>query len=207
MAGASASIGGAISAKSIGRHCSGVLAPSEIAELDTYLAKASKEWEARRVNKKGLSFDEIASALAQTYESKYRDLKTCDADATEEARDSLQRIRKAMASGKPLFADPADPKRRPDVVDMLRATTVGEKCEGALTAREWADLELALGRYWVHVAKTTNERDARATFVFLKAAEKNTAAGWTAKDCTGEAVKDAKTVAARVHDGSTAEAR
>jgi hypothetical protein len=101
--------GGAISAKVIGQYCSGVLSPSEIAELDAYLAKAASELAQKEEAKKGSgfssqSFETFSKALTKDYETKYRDPKACDAGATEEARDMLQRVRKAMAAGTPLFA-------------------------------------------------------------------------------------------------------
>ena len=86
-------------AKVVGEECSGVLTASEIAEFDAYLAKAAAEWGGNPANA-GISFKKLMADMATDYASDYP--KDCAADAAE-ARDILQAVRKAMASGKPLL--------------------------------------------------------------------------------------------------------
>lgn len=99
--GTQASPGAALAAKAIGQACKGVLAPSQIAELDAYLAKAAAEAKTDPAMR-GFSFDRFVRELSADYAARYRDAKECNADATEEARDSLKRVRAAMASGRAL---------------------------------------------------------------------------------------------------------
>jgi hypothetical protein len=91
--------GSVVWAKVVGEECPGVLSASEIAELDAYLAKAAAEWEGDPKSP-GFSFKKFATDLAGTYAGSYP--KECAGDAAE-ARDILQRARKAMATGKPLL--------------------------------------------------------------------------------------------------------
>jgi hypothetical protein len=100
--------GGAISAKVIGQYCSGILSSTEIAELDAYLAKAASELAQKEEAKKGSgfssqSFETFRKGLTKDYESKYRDPKACDADATEEARVRLEPLLIPIASVKIAF--------------------------------------------------------------------------------------------------------
>jgi hypothetical protein len=201
-----ASVGSVLSAKIIGQQCQGVLSASEIAELDAYLAKAASEWAADAANA-GFSFEKFVSGLSADYAAKFRDPKACDGDATEEAQDTLQRVRKAMATGKPVLGDRSDPNRRPDVGEVIEAKIVAEKCDTALTALEWAELELYLARDWVALGKSSGDEDARRTFKLYKSSEKDIAEAWRAKDCTDAAIKNAKTVSGLVRKALDASAR
>jgi transposase len=112
--GTGANPGAAIAAKVIGEQCPGVLSASEISELDAYLSK----WEAdvKQLDEAEKSrdstyqpfpiekFPKLRKALGDEYTKKYRDPKNCNADAVEEARDTLQRVKQEMASGKPLYS-------------------------------------------------------------------------------------------------------
>jgi hypothetical protein len=191
---------GAIAAKAIGQQCPGILSPAEIEELDAYLAKDASETARIEAEKRKdpayrpFPNEEFRKNLTEDYEKKYRDPRNCDADAAEEARDMLQRVRKAMASGMPLY--PADSK--PDVGEATIAKVTAEKCPGAMTALELAELELYLAKYWVSFAKTATDADALATMQQFKKAGNDIASGWKSADCSAEAVAKAKSVAARM---------
>jgi hypothetical protein len=108
-----ASVGSALSAKIIGQQCQGLLSASEIVELDAFLAKAASEWIAD-ASSPSISFERFVSGLSAEYVAKYRDPKACDAEAIEEPQDTLQRVRKAMATGKPVLPDKNDSNRQPN---------------------------------------------------------------------------------------------
>jgi len=96
------SVGGAAAAKVIGERCAGSLSDREIVEIDAYLAKARSEWATTGSN---LKFDDLLRTLMDTYSATYSRAEACNASATEEARTTLQLVRKAMASGKPILPD------------------------------------------------------------------------------------------------------
>jgi hypothetical protein len=201
--GDSASLGSAIAAKVIGHQCAGALSASDIGELDAYLAKAvselAKKPDAMKNNVKGTPFHEVmVRDLTETYTKKYRDPKACDADAAEEAQDTLQKVRKAMSTGKPLYPDENDPDRKPDVGEAITAKITGEKCQGVLTVLELAEVELYIAKEWVWWARNAIEEDARSAIEGYKSAENAIANGWTPKDCTEAAVGKARKVAALV---------
>jgi hypothetical protein len=201
--GPSAGLGSAISAKVIGQHCAGLLSASDIREIDAYLARAASELATKpnlaRSSVDGLPFHELLMRrLAAVYAKKYADPTACDADAAEEAQDTLRKVRNAMRSGKPLFLDDNDPDRKPDVDEAITAKVTGEKCHGVLTLLELAEIELYLVRQWVWWAKHAPEPDARSAINGYKAAEQAIASGWSPKDCTEAAVGKAKRVAAPV---------
>ena len=208
--GEAASLASAISAKVIGQHCAGLLSASDIREIDAYLAKAARELEAKKPAAQTSSVDGVPSHevlmrdLAQWYAKKYADPTTCDADAAEEAQDTLRKVRKAMASGKPLYPDENDPDRKPDVGEAITAKVTGEKCRGVLTVLELAEIELYVVRHWVWWARHSVERDARTAIEGYKAAERAIAGGWSPKDCTEAAVGRAKRVAALVRRSEAA---
>lgn len=81
---------------------------------------------------------------------------------------------------------------------MIQAKIVAEKRENALSAREWADLELYLAQGWIAFAKSAVDADARAAMIVMKNAEKDMAAAWQPKDCTEAAVAKARTVSGLV---------
>lgn len=94
--GIAASPGGALAAKAIGLECR-VLDATEIGELDAYLALARTEI-SRRPG--ALNFDQFVAELYPEYVAKYHDPRACTADAAEEARDTLARVRTAVKTGK-----------------------------------------------------------------------------------------------------------
>ncbi len=201
--GEDAGLGSAIAAKVIGQQCVGLLSASDMREIDAYLAKSASELankpDARKYSVNGAPFYEtLTQRLTETYTKKYSDPAACDADAFEEAQDTLQKVRKAMAAGKPLYPDENDPDRKPDVGEAITAKVTGEKCQGALTVLELAELELYVARAWVWWAKNAIEADARSTIEIYKSAEKTIASGWKPKDCTEAAVGKAKKVASLV---------
>jgi hypothetical protein len=205
--------GAAIAARVIGQHCVGLLSASEIGELDAYIAKATSEWKRKAEAQKNNSYrspspEAIMRQLTETYTKKYRDPLACDADAGEEARDMLMRVRKAMASGKPIYPDENDPNRKPEIGEALIAKVTDEKCRGALTALELAQVELFIAKYWVWLANNAVESDARSTMERLKSAASDVGIGFrSAKDCTADAVAKAREVAARVRKAEAADAR
>ena len=201
--GDSASLGSAVAAKVIGQQCAGLLSASDIREVDAYLARAASELakkpDAQKYSVDGRPFHEtLVRGLTQTYSEKYRDPKACDADAAEEAQDTLGKIRKAMASGKALYPDEGDPDRKPDVGEVITAKVTGEKCRGVLTVLELAELELYVAKHWVWWAKNALEVDARSAIERYKSAEQSIANGWGPNDCTAAAIGKAKKVAALV---------
>jgi hypothetical protein len=108
--GAGASPGAAISAKVIGKNCPAMLTAAEIAELDAYIARAISELEARgeeNPSSRPFSYRTFVTNLEADYERSFKDGRPCDAGAAEEAQDILARVRKAMASGAPLYPSPA----------------------------------------------------------------------------------------------------
>ena len=139
--------------------------------------------------------------LTETYSEKYRDPKACDAEAAEEAQDTLMKIRKAMATGKPLYPAENDPDRKPDVGEAITAKVTGEKCRGVLTTLELAELELYVAKAWVWWAKNAVEADARSAIEGYKSAERAIANGWNPNDCTAAAIGKAKKVAALCEQG------
>jgi hypothetical protein len=191
--GTEASVGAAVSASVIGRKCAGILGASELAEIEAYLAKAASEWDADPANA-GSSFATFVSGLSATYEAKY---PAACGDATEEARDTLERVRKAMASGGRLLPVAGNPDGPPDMAQAIRAKIVAEKCDAALTAREWADLELYMAQSFVAFAKSATDADARQTFALYRSSERDIAGAWQAKDCAEASVKHAKAIVAR----------
>ena len=96
------SLGSAVAAKVIGQQCKGVLSAAELGELDAYLSKAADEL-GQRQSKVSAADDgyrsptpaAIMQLLTETYTTKYRDPRACNDDATEEARDTLDKVRKA----------------------------------------------------------------------------------------------------------------
>jgi hypothetical protein len=197
--------GGAISAKVVGQYCSGVLSPSEIAELDAYLAKAASELAQKEEAKEGSgfssqSFEKFSKALAEDYGTKYRDPKACNAGASEDARDMLQRVRKAMAAGTPLFAGEDDPNRKPDSGQVILAKVTGEKCRGTLTALELAELELYLAKSWVQFAKSATDADTLATMEAYKSYGRDIENDFKVpQDCNAKSIGYSKYIAAQVH--------
>jgi len=206
--GDTAGLGSTTSAKVIGRHCAGILSASDIREIDAYLARAASEL-ARKTAAElsgvdGVPFHELLMRqLAETYAKKYADPTACDANAAEEAQDTLRKVRKAMGSGKPLFPDDNDPDRQPDVGEAIAAKVTGEKCLGVLSLLELAEIELYLARQWIWWAKNALERDARSAIDGYKATEQAIARGWSPQDCTAAAVGKAKKVAALVRRSET----
>ena len=102
------SIGGAIAATAIGQHCAGTLTPAEIDELAVYQAKAIGEFaqQSGETQEDPAAFiARVARELTATYTGKYRDPAACDATADFEARDMLERVRKVMATGKPVLLE------------------------------------------------------------------------------------------------------
>jgi hypothetical protein len=209
--GDTAGLASAISAKVIGQHCAGLLSASDIREIDAYLAKAARELLAKTPDAPTGSVDGVPShevlmrELAQRYQTKYGDPTACDADAAEEAQDTLRKVRKAMASGKPLYPDLIDPDHKPDVGEAITAKVTGEKCRGVLTVLELAEIEVYVARQWVWWAKHASARDARTAIEAYKAAEQAIAGGWSPKDCTEAAVGKAKRVAALVRRSEAAD--
>jgi hypothetical protein len=204
--------GGAVAAKVIGLQCLAVLSASELGEFDAYLAKFADELAKKTEAQKDSTYrtpslETLIKAWTETYTKKYSDPQACDADAAEEACDMLQRVRKAMATGKPLYPDANDPDRKPDVGEAITAKVTGEKCRGTLTALELAELELFVARTWVWWGRNATDADARSTIETYKSAESAIAGGWRAKDCTAAAIEKAKKVAALVRkaEGSSAQ--
>jgi hypothetical protein len=210
--GENAALGSAIAAKVIGKQCVGTLSASDMREIDAYLEKSADELarkpDARKYAVNGVPFHEtVTQRLTETYTKKYSDPAACDADAFEEAQDTLQKVRKAMASGKPLHPDEADPDRRPDVGEAITAKVTGEKCQGVLTLLEQIELELYVAKTWVWWAKNAIEVDARSTIETFKSAEKAISGGWKQKDCTEAAIAKAKRVALLVSKAEAGAAR
>jgi hypothetical protein len=198
--GQEASLGGAISAEVIGQRCPGVLSASEVGELDAYIVKVASELAKQEETKKKdsghrpFSYEEFRNNLTGDYEKKLSDPKNCNADAAEEAQDMLQRVRKAMTGGQPLLS--ADDRPKYSAVIMAKLT--GEKCEGALTALELAELELYCAKYLLWMAKNATDEDARYTMQKFREGENQIASGWGSGNCNAEAVSEAKDVVARV---------
>ncbi len=136
--------------------------------------------------------------LTETYSKKYSDSRACDADAAEEAQDTLQKIRKAMASGRPLYPDENDPDRKPDMGEVITAKVTAEKCSGVLTVLELAQIELYIAKEWVWWAKNAIEADACSAIEGYKAAESAIANGWSPRNCTAAAIGKARKIAALV---------
>jgi hypothetical protein len=108
-----ASVGGAIAAKVIGQRCPGALSPTDIAEIEAYIAKysseaiADAEQKAKRSGETPFPFKAFQKSLTEKYEKAYRDPQRCDADARKQAQAALRHVRQAMAGGGALL--PADP--------------------------------------------------------------------------------------------------
>ena len=200
------SIGGAISSKAIGKYCAGVLSAAEIAEFDAFLAKAAADYaraEKEKADKKAgyapVSLEAITAGLAGDYDKKYRDGTACDADAAEQAKDMLARVRKMMASGGSIYALPSDPNRWPTSVEAIDARIVGEKCQGTLSALEITELGLYLAKARVRFARNAVDGDTRVMLDHETSTEKAIAKDFQpVKDCGKEAVEEAKGIAARV---------
>jgi hypothetical protein len=201
--GQEASLGGAISAEVIGQRCPGVLSASEVEELDAYIVKVTSELaKQEETNKKDsahrpFSYEEFRKNLTEDYERKLSDPKNCKADATEEAQDMLQRVRKAMTSGQLLLSEDDRPKYSAVIIAKL----TGEKCEGALTALELAELELYRAKYLMRLANNATDEDARYTMQKFREGENQIASGWGSGDCNAEAISKAKGVVAQVRAG------
>src|SRR5262249_13422547 len=92
------------------------------ATRDGPLCRTTKKPDAQTSSVDGVPSHEVLTReLAQRYQRKYGDPTACDADAAEEAQDTLRKVRQAMASGKPLFPDENDPDRKPDVGEAITA--------------------------------------------------------------------------------------
>jgi hypothetical protein len=196
--------GGAISAKVIGQNCAGVLSGHEIGEIDAYLGKAGRELDAR-AEPGAPNFETFASGLTATYQAKFGDPAACDADAVEEARDMLQRIRLAMVSGAPLYPAADDPARKPDIAEAMQARLTGEKCAGSLAALDLAELDLYIARAWVWWAKHASDADARLTMDLYKASAVRQERDWRAQDCTAAAISAARDVLSLVRRAASAQ--
>jgi hypothetical protein len=92
--------GGAIAAKVIGKHCSGVLTASEIDEIEAYLVEVARDNANERPDDNGFS-EIFARRFTASMEKKYSDHAACNADAAEAAQDVLQKIRKWNARTTP----------------------------------------------------------------------------------------------------------
>ena len=199
MPGAGASPGGAIAAKVIGEHCPDTLSASEIAELESYLVQVERQSAAAERRKIGLGynpppFEAFREGLTERLAGKYRDPKNCDAAAAKQARDMVQQVRSAMAGGK--LPDPAD--LPPDVGAVVSAKITGMMCDGAMTAAELARMELHVARFWTGLAGSAADADARLMMREITTAGATIMSGWTAKECTAEAIARAKDVLARL---------
>ncbi len=205
--------GAALSAKVIGKRCPDILSAAEITELDAYLARAAaelsrsdQEQAAKDTSYRPLSFDAFAVALTADYERKYADGKAC-AGASEEARDSLQRVRKAMASAAPLYPAESDPNRLPYTSEVIGAAILGERCEDTLSALEVAELRLYLARVHLHFARSSADGDARIAVGADRLAEAAIAKSFrVSKDCRSDAVAKARSVVALVRRNAAAQA-
>ena len=174
---------------------------SDIAEIDPYITKylsesvALEQQKSKQRDYKPFPLDELLQNLTKTYEAKYRDPQNCDADAAEEARDMLQRVRKAMATSGPLISTDGAPGGG----EVTSARITGVMCPGALSGQELAQLELYYGWYWMRYAKTATDEDTRESMWHIKKAEATLISGWdSAKDCTTARVGQAKEVLARM---------
>jgi hypothetical protein len=185
--------GGAISAKVIGQNCPGVLSGHEIGEIDAYLGKAGRELDAR-AEAGAPNFATFASGLTATYQANFRDPVACGADAVEEARDMLQRIRLVMVSGAPLYPAADDPARKPDIAEAMQARLTGEKCVGSMAALDLAELDLYVARAWVWWAKHASDADARLTMDLYKTSAGRKERDWRARDCTAATIAAARDV-------------
>lgn len=202
--GEEATIGSALAAKVIGQHCANYLTAPEATEIDAYIAKASVEMDKKdAVDEKGrgyktLSSGELVKALTQTYATKYRDPANCNVDSKEEARDTLEKVRKSMAAGGPTFPDEADPAYKPHTGAAISAKVTGEKCAGTLTGLQLAELDYFIARGFLRRARTSSDGDSEYEKKMLMAAEKDMSNGWRAIDCTPYAVGKAKAIAGHV---------
>ena len=197
------SLGSAVATKIIGQFCSGTLSQSESAEIDAYIAKATSEWQKNEERKKNkgyssLSAQEIVRILTQTYSDKYKSTSACDDGATEEARDTLEKVRKLMAAGGPTYPDESDPTYKPHVGAAISAKVTGEKCKGTLTALQLAELQYFIARTWLSHAKTQPDAEVMHEMDLLKTAERDISNGWRPADCTPDATTKAKNIASHV---------
>lgn len=197
------SFGSAVAAKVIGQHCTGMLTASQATEIDAYIAKSSSEMVRHNDRRGDRSYntpspDELMKSLTGAYTAKYRDAANCNPGALEEVRDTLAKVRVSMANGGPAFPIETDPGYKPHAGAAISAKVTGEKCTGALTGLELAQLEYFIARSWLHRAQTVADSDSRYEMKLLKAAEKDMSNGWRPDDCTSQAATTAKAVAAAV---------
>lgn len=194
-----ASPGGAIAAKVIGEQCPGVLSPAEVYELDAFIDRAGRELTAKYAQENGgetpFQFEAFRSSLTQTYVADYQNGGRCDGDAAEEARDMLNRIRVAMTSSDPLYPLESHPTWRPDISDAMSAKLIGERCDGALTSRQVAELQLYIAEDWMRWVKTSSEADARATMQLYRKVGSDMEKAWSANSCSADAIARAKRIA------------
>lgn len=190
-----ASPGGALAARAIGQACRDVLDAAALAELDLFLARARTEWQADTTRSgKAAIYDEFTAKLADDYAARYRDGTACDADATEEARDMHGRVQRSLASGRPVLPNRNDPARRPDIDEAIEAKVTAMQC-AAVSADDWALLEVYVARSYLGLARMTSQGDAREVLLSFKRAEAILVEGWQPSQCEGAAVEAARTVA------------
>jgi hypothetical protein len=93
--------GGALAARAIGIMCSDSLLPEELYDLDLYLAKSRlKSRRERRPYWEAIEQKNMPSLEAE-YMAKYRNVKNCTPESTEEAKDMVERVRKYFKSRQP----------------------------------------------------------------------------------------------------------
>jgi hypothetical protein len=200
--GEAASPGGAIAAKVIGTYCEGVLSTFEQAELDAYIAKAGHELDRKAAaaspSERGRPFADFAASLTATYSQDLAKPGACSADAEEEARDMLHRVRAAMTSSSPLFLDENDPKRRPDIAEASSARLVADKCRADFTAADVVALDVYVAGVWQRWVSHSAESDARVTMDLYAKLARDEAAAWTDAGCSSEAITKTKATLTRL---------
>lgn len=88
---------GALAARVIGLMCPGSLSHDDIHDLDIYLAKKRLKGETNPAN--GLNAERrFYPKLEADYIADYRQAESCTADATEMAKDMVQRVRAELKS-------------------------------------------------------------------------------------------------------------
>jgi hypothetical protein len=201
-----ASPGGAVSARVIGEQCAGVLSSAEIAELDAFIDRAGGELTAKHAQENGgdtpFQFEAFTSSLRDTYVADFKTPGRCNDGTAEEARDMLNRVRLAMASSDPLYPPESHPKWRPDISDAMAAKLIGQRCEGALTAREIAELQLYMADIWMRWVTTSSDADARTTMQLYDKVGADMEKDWNANSCRADAVARARKIATIAHQSA-----
>jgi hypothetical protein len=179
--GTTPSLGGVIAAKAIGEICPGILAPRDIAALDGFMTRYSREIRRHRPSEHDV-LSTFIPAFTKSMRERRLEPGACGASDQEQARDMLKRVRAVHHDGR-FWSEVRNP--RPGAGAALSAKVVAEACPGTLPAGAAARLQQFAETDMATFARSASAADTEATWAQLRAAEQRLAAAMTGpQHCT-----------------------